>query len=297
MDDLEKEKIYAKWLNGSLSDKEKAEFEASDDFNTLNKIIGEIDTWVLPPVALEYDTLKHKISSQKKETKIIPLYRKLAVAASLLILFTVGYGLYNSNFSATEFSTLAGETKTIELPDGTKAILNGNSFLSYHEADWKEDRQVKMEGEVFFDIEKKGPFKVLFEDGEVNVLGTEFDVLISDDYKSIKCYEGKVKVLIGSQENVIEAGQAIDNYNTIYSIDETGVSWDKDYTRFKGAKLIEVLKALTLKYNFEFDHKAIDLEKRFTGQFINNDSDLALKMVFNPLNIKYKKTDTFVVLK
>ncbi len=297
MDNTEKEIIFAKWLDGKLSEKEKAAFEASSDFKTLTKIINEVDTWVLPPVALEYDSLKHKILSKKTEKKVIPLYKSLAIAASLLILFTIGFKTYTANFSAIEHNTLAGQTKTIELPDGTKAILNGNSFLSYHESDWTQNREVEVEGQVFFDIEKKGPFTVLFEDGEVNVLGTEFDILVFKDYKAIKCFEGSVKVTFGSQENIIKAGQGIDNHSSVYSINDKGVSWDKDYTKFKDSKIIEVLKALSLKYNFEFDYGTINLEKKFTGQFINNDSELALKMVFEPLNIKYEKTNNFIILK
>ena len=79
------------------------------------------------------------------------------------------------------------ETMTIKLPDGTKAILNGNSSLSYHKSNWEEERKVEIEGQVFFDIEKKGAFEVAFEGGYVSVLGTEFDVLVSDGFNSIKC--------------------------------------------------------------------------------------------------------------
>ena len=66
------------------------------------------------------------------------------------------------------------EFELVELPDSSRVYLNHNSSVSWDE-EFKE-RKITVEGEVYLSVTKddQRPFKVITEQGEVDVLGTEF---------------------------------------------------------------------------------------------------------------------------
>tara|TARA_B110000211_G_C14091373_1_gene559342 strand:- start:7215 stop:8108 length:894 start_codon:yes stop_codon:yes gene_type:complete len=289
--------IYSKWLNNELTEEEVVSLKDSGDLDTLQDIINEVDSWNTPEVQSDFESLKSKIASRKTKGKLISLYQKLAIAASLLLFVGLGIGLLNSE-TETVYATNFGEVKQITFPDGTKAILNGSSTLSFVEDNWKEERLVKLDGQAFFDINVKGQFEVEINNGTINVLGTKFDVLTNDEYNIVKCFEGKVGVKTLKIDEIIVKGQGVDSENRMFNIVERGANWTSDYTKFVNAKLVEVLGALSLKHGFQIDYKSIKIDqKKFTGQFSNLDADLALKMVFKPLGITYSVKGKKVVLK
>lgn len=71
-----------------------------------------------------------------------------------------------------------GEMVQHVLPDGTRVWLNSNTTLSYPETFSYRTREVRLEGEAFFDVvpDKEHPFVVTTQDCKIKVLGTQFDV-------------------------------------------------------------------------------------------------------------------------
>ena len=79
-------------------------------------------------------------------------------------------------------STLAGETSTLHLPDGTEVLLRENSQLSYSTKDFiHRKRTVHFQGKAYFRVakDKGNPFIINTEKEKVRVLGTEF-LLVSE---------------------------------------------------------------------------------------------------------------------
>jgi ferric-dicitrate binding protein FerR (iron transport regulator) len=289
--------IYSKWLNNELTQVESELLKDSGDLDILQDIITEVDSWKTPEINFNYEDLKVKIETRKSKGKVISLYQKLAIAASLILIVSLGIGVLTSE-SETMYATNSGEIKHIIFPDGTKAVLNGSSTLSFIESDWKEERIVKLNGQAFFDISVKGQFDVEINNGVVKVLGTKFDVLTSVDYNNVKCFEGKVSVKTLKIDEIITEREGVDSDNILFKVYEIESNWTKSYTKFSNAKLIEVIGALSLKHGFQFDYKNIKIsDKVFTGQFSNLDPKLALKMVFKPLGIDYSTEGKKVVLK
>ena len=99
------------------------------------------------------------------------------------------------------YQTDYGETKTIELPDGSKVLLNANSQLTW-KADWKKslNRQAILKGEAFFDVTKvdNSLFEVLASGLNIKVLGTEFNVRNRDMDAEVFLHEGKVELEVDS---------------------------------------------------------------------------------------------------
>lgn len=84
-----------------------------------------------------------------------------------------------------------------ELPDGSRLMMNKNSYVSYHNFMEDSIRTVRMNGEVFFQVKKsKKPFLVKTDDVNILVHGTSFNVNTFKRKKTIevKVYEGQVTV-------------------------------------------------------------------------------------------------------
>ena len=71
-----------------------------------------------------------------------------------------------------------GVVSHLHLPDGTQVWLNSGSRLTYGNTFNKENRNVTLEGEAYFEVTKnpKKPFVVHGKEVAVKVLGTKFDV-------------------------------------------------------------------------------------------------------------------------
>lgn len=109
----------------------------------------------------------------------------MRVAALLAIFCAVAFfGIYehyrNGKDAAPylELRAQAGERKTITLSDGTKISLNNSSVLYYPAKFDQHTREVKLEGEAFFEVihDRKKPFLIQTPQLKVQVLGTSFNV-------------------------------------------------------------------------------------------------------------------------
>ncbi len=288
--------IFSKWVNNDLSAEELAKLEESGDLQILEQIMQESSEWTLPPSQLTYEKIKEQRKNLSKNSNVFSIQRAWWMAAAAVLLISSLIGLYQVNFSTTDYATAAGEIKNIELPDGTKVLLNGNSSISFKSYNWEENRALNLKGAAYFNVTKKGPFSVDFNGAKVAVLGTKFTILSSPIYHKVTCHEGKVKVLNGADEYVLTKGMQVDSDKLQTNVDVDGPSWEQPYSEFKNAKLREVLATLQMRFNYDFDTSNVDLDKKYTGQYTNTDGLAALKMVFNPLQIKYKVEGNYVLL-
>ncbi len=104
-----------------------------------------------------------------------------AIAAMLLVATVLSYMFWRQPVT---YQTSFGETRHIDLPDGSVVVLNANSALTLSDT-WKQNREVWLEGEAFFSIQRRTnpadpsqrlKFTVHTNMLDVKVLGTEFTV-------------------------------------------------------------------------------------------------------------------------
>lgn len=105
-------------------------------------------------------------------------------------------------------STPRGGQYSLVLPDGSKVWLNAASSIKYPTHFSAKERRVAITGEAYFDVaRKKTPFKVIVSPqpgapggAEVEVLGTQFNIMAYNDEDAIKTtlVKGKVKVSVPS---------------------------------------------------------------------------------------------------
>ena len=126
-------------------------------------------------------------------------------AASIILLATVSLFYFNTSGSPGEDKNITKESLVAQngsrirslLPDGTIVWLNVGSKL-YYDNFSGATREVKLEGEAFFDVVKNAdrPFIVHTSGIDIKVLGTSFNVKSYPEDKSVETtlYKGKVKV-------------------------------------------------------------------------------------------------------
>jgi ferric-dicitrate binding protein FerR (iron transport regulator) len=138
--------------------------------------------------------------------------RRWAIAATVALLLAAGLGWwFGLRQPLVEVRTAYGETQRVTLPDGSLAVLNSNSRLSYR-AHWPEGtaREVELQGEAFFAVEKRGParqrdrFVVHTAQVDVEVLGTKFNVDSRRPATKVVLEEGRVKLADRAQTTSAE---------------------------------------------------------------------------------------------
>lgn len=128
--------------------------------------------------ALSADKLQQKINVQRRQTARRQLWRNaipLIAAACLLFIFSTAFFLYNTKDRTSEYYTLLTDehTSNFTLEDGTVITLNKNSRLSYSDKYGKDNRNVKLEGEAYFEVAKDSnkPFQVEMNGASITVFG------------------------------------------------------------------------------------------------------------------------------
>ncbi len=229
----------------------------------------------------------------ESETKSIPIWRYVSIAASIALVATLTFvSLNDSQPILIEQNTIAAESKTLSLPDGSQVILNANSSISYSE-DW--DRIVALNGEAFFEVVEGGKFSVNTSIGSVEVLGTSFNVFARDSTFEVACKTGKVKVDIPTKSvsELITPGESIRlESDTVKKtkIDENLVGrWQAGVFYFSDQRLSDVLREVERQFDVKVN-LSDSTDYIFNGYFTNKDVESALEMVCLPLGLGYQKT-------
>lgn len=282
-----------KWLEGELTTPELRDL-IGDDALKYAQIDQEITQWE-PAQSEQYLTDVHKIIHQEKEPIIrsISWWKPLSIAASVVLLLSFGFW-YWSQSSELQYHTEAGQTREILLPDGvTTVILAAASQLLVDEGVWDNGtREVKLSGKAYFSVEPGDPFKVIGTKGEVTVLGTRFTVDEYGNSLQVTCYEGKVRAKVLDAAQTVAGGESFLYHNGTWednvSVSESMPLWLSSESNFKNAPLEKVIETLEKQFDIEVLEGKVNLTRRFTGSFPNNNLQSALQIVFSPLDIKYE---------
>ena len=285
--------IMARWLSGELTKAERAEFEASSEYEAYQRLAQGLKAFEKPPFDKEALRTKmwHQIEHQAppKVMRLRPLYYAVGIAASLLLLF----GLF---FNKVTYSTDFGEKLMVELPDGTKVHLNAKSSLKHKRFFWKNEKEVDLTGEAFFSVTKGDDFVVKTPSGTVSVLGTEFNVKARKSTFELHCYEGRVRYDNSEEEqqSYLNAGDAVELKGNIlleFKHSEGIPLWQEGRSSFSNVDLATVMQELQMYYGITFKNGSSLVEGHFTGTFVHDDLTLALKSVFVPMGISYELSE------
>ena len=171
----------------------------------------------------------------------------------------------NEAAAFNQLITPYGKRGTLVLEDGTKIWLNARSRIIYPTQFSDHQREVFVEGEVYFDVtpDKKRPFIVKTDRINVQVLGTTFAISAYKEEKQSHVVLASGAVNVYTEQNKKEKYKL--SSNEIYELSENGqakVAYVADISRY--TSWIDGV------YQFEHESLAsiVSLMKRFYGQEI-----------------------------
>ncbi len=303
------ETFLARWLAQELTEAELEQFQQHPDF-ALYKQLAEGAQKLPKPQLKNEGVLLQKIKAKankssnlaplKNTSKTKPIVSRrlimgiLGAAAAALLLFS--YFNWMTPGSTTYESAIA-EQKSITLPDGSSVLLNANSEIVVPANNFKNNREVRLNGEAFFSVEEGNTFSVLTDNGIVTVLGTTFSVYSRDQQASISCKSGSVSVQNNAGKSVtLKAGDRVHIINNrlgkLTKVNPDGIAdWDSGVSNFESEYLSIVSQAIENQFGIKINLPDQLREERYTGSFLHQDMETALRMVFDPMNLKYRKVD------
>jgi ferric-dicitrate binding protein FerR (iron transport regulator) len=179
-------------------------------------------------------------------------------------------------------ATPRGGQYRIVLQDGSKVWLNAASSLSYPAVFAKDERQVILSGEAYFEVAKDAakPFKVVTPTQTVHVLGTHFNVNAYNDNSLVRTtlLEGSVSVIASAtaERTILKPGEQARLNNQTGTLlksnvnEQDAVAWKNGYFVFNDTYLNEVLSQLSRWYDVRIDPAAIP-SIRYTGVIPRNE--------------------------
>lgn len=193
-----------------------------------------------------------------------------------------------------------GAEYKLQLSDGTKVWLNSASKLRYPVSFDNEKREVYLEGEAYFEVEKdkKRPFRVFCNDVEVKVYGTSFNVNSHNiDKIQTVLVEGSVGIRVGKNiEKKLKPNQLAEySINTkeisISNVDVSKyIAWRYGEFVFEEETIKDIMDRLALWYDVEVFYQNKELENiHFTGSMKRYDNiENLLRFIEQTGNISFR---------
>ncbi|SFD09241.1 FecR family protein [Chitinophaga sp. CF118] len=174
-----------------------------------------------------------------------------------------------------KLTTPRGGQFKLVLPDGTKVWLNSASTLRYPTAFTGEKRIVELEGQGYFEVAKNAaqPFRVMVSNMEVQVLGTDFDVMAYPDETTVNTtlLTGSVQVKEGPALQLLKPGQqaVLDNQNHAISVKDADLkkvtAWKNGLFVFNNMALPAILREVARWYDVDIVYAAKPSEELYGG--------------------------------
>ena len=321
--------LIARYLSLEASDKEAQEFESWLQADLENqRIFGEYrKLWdqmekVGSIAGLNMDTEWEKLETRMNVSDSAPVIKagdrftrsvfigRIAVAAVIVLALSFGSIFISKN---TGNSTIITEnsTKHVVLPDGSGVTLNANSSLNHQKRFRKDIREVRLEGEAFFEVVKDGskPFIILIDGMQVKVLGTSFNVKAYKDNAQIEVIVSSGQVAFTKPGDIPESIILKPGNKGIFRRSDHTLTISKDINRnylawktrdfvFEDQTLMEVVHILNSVYNSRIIIASDSLEDaRITSSFNEQTLDAILNVLSATLDFDVEKSNGQILLK
>lgn len=245
-------------------------------------------------------------------------WQRILAAAVLIpfIVITTWYLLYPSRKpELVEKYNQKGIRSIIILPDGSKIWLNADSRLKYPAVFQASLREVYLEGEAFFEIAKnpQRPFVVHLPKGDVNVLGTSFDIRAYEDeqWMTTSVATGRVAfVPLGTTQasgsDTAASFELTPNRKALYDFQTRAVQvaatdaeadrgWINGIMTFNNEPLWRIATELERAFGKPIRFKDVPISQyRYTATFKNNTEEEILSILKKVKPFHFTVTDKFI---
>ncbi|MPN14980.1 hypothetical protein SDC9_162309 [bioreactor metagenome] len=232
-----------------------------------------------------------------------------SIAAAIAVIFSL-FRLYEDVSRQDIYyeciETTYGERKDITLPDGSMVILNSCSRLRYPTKFTQQTREVRLQGEAFFDVAKDPDRQFVVSAGQfcVKVLGTAFNIKSydMDEITSVKVDRGKVQIempeatmRLSAQERV-EVNSLRGTIKKRQDLYETA-GWRKGCLYFDATPIQDVARELEREYNCSIVfQEGQEFDNLISGEHDNQSLESVLQSLEYISGIKYKKNNRHILL-
>lgn len=202
------------------------------------------------------------------------------------------------------YSPLGARTN-FHLPDGSEGWLNGGSTLYFPAVFSGKYREVRLEGEAYFDVQSnpKKPFVVTTEKIKVAALGTTFNVNAyeEDETSRVTLESGVVELFEAEDQNLqralstLDTGfqftyfKDLDSHDTLEVDVNKIIAWKEGKLIFRKDPMAKVVDRLNRWYNVEIVIEDKKLETyAFVATFQDETLDEVLKLLklSSPIKIR-----------
>lgn len=278
------EKKELNFLIDTLQDKElKAEFRTLWINYSSEATLSEEDSqYILTNILSNKKTVT--LTQRRKPAR--PIYfRAISVAASLLILISVGIYLKNENSKQGVDAVVAKAVLTlpeqatsyirnITLADGSMVILQKGSTIKVNSDFGNKKREIALTGEAYFDIkhDAKRPFIIHTGAVKTTVLGTAFNIKAWPNQKNVVVLVTRGKVKVEKQEKTLAfltknmQLKVLDQENEPAEIVEVAAekivtNWTHEDLIFTNTSFDNITKVLSKRYGVNITIKDEELSK------------------------------------
>ena len=235
-----------------------------------------------------YNRFTLSLGKSKNAKPHFYIYPILKYVAAVIIIGLLGLNLYKMVQPATVGENTVevpkGQRASLMLSDGTKIWLNSQSKLIYPTQFSDKERNVRLEGEAFFDVAHKEHLSFVVHSPllAIKVLGTKFNVKAYFDEKSVVTLaEGKVEVETNDCKNRLTLKP---NEQVSYS-GSSGLALEKNINT-NTVKLW--MKGEGAFIQCRLDHIVRDLERKFDVKIVITDHSLSSEV----FTCRFKDTAT-----
>lgn len=225
------------------------------------------------------------------------------VAVAALFVFAAGiwWWQFGSAPAYKEIFTQFGETRQVQLPDGSIAMLNANTKLRYTDG----SREVWIKGEAFLEVAKtvdKAKFTVHTDGYDVVVHGTRFNVLDrGDGRQGVMLEEGAVELKARGHEPVqMQPGEWIQLRNGKLDKSMTDgkaqLAWKDHKLFFEKTLLPEVAAIIAEHYGVQVQVEPALDQTAVSGIFPNDNLDILVQTLETAQGFRIERTKNILHL-
>lgn len=283
------------WLSASRAHR--------DAYQRLTSMWNDIDNAKADFAKLRHDARAYRPAAP--DTRMSFKFAALGLATSLL--FVIGTAYWYWIGIETTYMTAKGETQEIALADGSVVNLNTDSELTVRYSH-KHRRIELIRGEALFNVahDTERPFSVKAGNGQIEDIGTRFDVYAQAKQVAVNVLEGSVQVtsrastlplvtLSAGQAAAYDAqGQFIADYPANV---QTATAWLDGLLVFDDIPLPQVLEQLSRYHPVTFkllDQRLDDI--KISGHFRTDNLSVMLKTLETSFPILITKLDGSILV-
>lgn len=204
-----------------------------------------------------------------------------------------------------------GARTCMYLPDGTQVWLNSCSCLTYSQGFGINDRNLKLEGEGYFEVSRNEqlPFIIHTQEVDVTVLGTQFNFknYADDSEASVSLLSGKVKLsnhlrqeetLYLQPNEKVTLNKLTGEMKTTRTQVQNSKIWTHDELFFDEELLVYIAKKLMRNYDVKIEVADSLKNTRFYGSFKMSGSTIeqVLETISSTNRMKYKQEKGIYIL-